>query len=163
MEHKVNRIIRQGCLAGDILGLEVERKGKKMNFKARRGVVLASGGFGHDYKMLYIHNPLITNEIPSSNHPGATGEILMQAQDVGAYLVGMDFIQIHPSLGARKPGRFSTTRATTAWSNRRDAFVGRGRRDVRSIQLQATGQVILADLDRWDERLRVRMRSSRRM
>ena len=108
MEHKVTRIIRRGFLAGDILGLEVERKGKKMAFKARRGVVLASGGFGHDYKLLGIHNPMITKEVPSSNHPGATGEILMQAQDVGAYLVGMDFIQIHPSLGAPKPGRFST-------------------------------------------------------
>ncbi len=76
---------------------------------------------------------MITEEVPSSNHPGATGEILMYAKDVGAYLVGMDFIQIHPSLGAPKPGRFSTdARYYVMVNTEGKRFVREdGRRDVQ--------------------------------
>jgi succinate dehydrogenase/fumarate reductase flavoprotein subunit len=57
----------------------------------------------------------------------------MYAQDVGAYLVGMDFIQIHPSLGAPKPGRFSTDARYYCMVNTEGKRFVRedGRRDVQ--------------------------------
>jgi len=95
LRHKVTRIIRYMPLEleGRVLGVEVDGEGKKYNFKARRALVLATGGFCADVEMRARHDPRFDGRFPTTNHPGATGEILNMTEDIGADETGMDFIQ----------------------------------------------------------------------
>jgi len=73
-----------------------EASGKKAYIKARRAVILASGGFSRDVKLRVIHDPRLTESFDSTNHPGATGEALLAAGKAGAMTVHMDWIQLGP-------------------------------------------------------------------
>jgi fumarate reductase flavoprotein subunit len=55
-----------------VLGVEVARGKRKSNIRAKRAVVLASGGFGADKKMRMSFNPSIVPEYNTTNQPGAT-------------------------------------------------------------------------------------------
>lgn len=79
-----------------ILGLEVKRGKKVLNIKARKAVVLGSGGFSRDIKMRMAHYPWLGPGFNSTNHPGATGEIIRYAEAVGADTLQLNFIQLYP-------------------------------------------------------------------
>ncbi len=89
---------------GRIVGLEVrkdyrfpnENTGRTVFIKAKRAVVLSSGGFSEDLKLRQIHDPRLTDKFGSTNQPGATGEALMAACSAGAMDVQMDWIQLGP-------------------------------------------------------------------
>jgi flavocytochrome c len=89
---------------GRIVGIEVrkdyrfpnESTGKTVFIKAKKAVVLSSGGFSEDLKLRQIHDPRITDKFGSTNQPGATGEALMAACRAGAMDVQMDWIQLGP-------------------------------------------------------------------
>lgn len=93
LEHKVTGIIRQKPLEGRVLGIRVEVQGKKLFFKAKKALVLASGGFCADVEMRMRHDPRYDARFANTNHPGATGETLNMAEDIGADEIGMDYIQ----------------------------------------------------------------------
>lgn len=66
--------------------------------RANKGVVMATGGFSKNSEMLKEYNkhwPDLTNTL-STNHPGATGDGIRMAVEVGANLVGMEHIQLLP-------------------------------------------------------------------
>lgn len=73
-----------------------ENSGKVETIRARMGVLLASGGFSQNVVMRMSHDPRLTAEFGSTNHPGATGEMIQQAQMIGANTVQMDWIQLGP-------------------------------------------------------------------
>ena len=79
-----------------VLGVEVDVKGRKRNFKAKQAVIMASGGFSRDIKMRASFNPAIVPEFNCTNQPGATGEMLRYAQAIGADSLQMCFIQLYP-------------------------------------------------------------------
>ena len=79
-----------------VLGLEVKRGRKVLNIKAKKAVVLASGGFSQDIKMRMAHNPRLVPEFNCTNHKGATGETIRFAQAVGADTLQLNFIQLYP-------------------------------------------------------------------
>ncbi len=79
-----------------VLGLEVKRGKKVLNLKATRAVVLASGGFSRDLAMRTSYSPTLGKDYNSTNHPGATGEVIRYAQAVGADTLHMAFIQLYP-------------------------------------------------------------------
>ncbi|HYG68168.1 MAG TPA: FAD-dependent oxidoreductase, partial [Anaeromyxobacteraceae bacterium] len=89
---------------GRIVGVEVRRgyrfpdesSGTPAFIRARRGVVLASGGFSQDVALRQVHDPRLTEKFESTNHPGATGEALLAACKAGAMDVQMDWIQLGP-------------------------------------------------------------------
>jgi flavocytochrome c len=89
---------------GRVIGIEVrdgykfgdEKSGTPVFIKAKKAVVLASGGFSQDVKMRTIHDPRLTEEFESTNQPGATGEALREALKIGAMDVHMDWIQLGP-------------------------------------------------------------------
>lgn len=91
---KLVAIVRKKTLAGDVLGAVVEEKGKKYYVKARRAVVLASGGFGADVPMRSKHDPRLGPDVPTTNVASATGEAIVSAQNEGADVIGMDYIQM---------------------------------------------------------------------
>lgn len=79
-----------------VLGVELETGRGPVNIRARKAVVLASGGFGHDVPMRTIYNPTLTAGYNCTNHKGATGEMIRYAQAVGADTLHMAFIQLYP-------------------------------------------------------------------
>ncbi|HQM30442.1 MAG TPA: flavocytochrome c [Syntrophales bacterium] len=79
-----------------VLGVEVKRGKKILNLKAKKAVVLASGGFGRDIKMRMEQFPKLTDAFNSTNHKGATGEMIRYAQAVGADALHLNFIQLYP-------------------------------------------------------------------
>lgn len=73
-----------------------EESGKVTYIRATKGVLLASGGFANNVKMRTSHDPRLTADFTSTNHPGATGEMIQEAQMVGANTIQMDWIQMGP-------------------------------------------------------------------
>lgn len=64
-----------------------------------QGVILATGGFGANTKMLKQYNTYwteIEDDIKTSNSPAITGDGILLGQSVGADLVGMGFSQMMP-------------------------------------------------------------------
>lgn len=98
---RVVRIIRETPLKGKVLGVEYEKGGKLITVRATKAVVVAAGGFGANKKMRALHDPRLA-DLTTTNHPGATGDLLPLMVDVGADLTGMDFIQCNPGC---PPGR----------------------------------------------------------
>jgi len=94
MECQLTGIVRQKPLNGDVLGVEAQYRKKKMYIKAKKGVVLATGGFGADVVMRSKYDPRLTSEVPTTNVATATGEAIVYAEDLGADVSGMDFIQL---------------------------------------------------------------------
>ena len=101
---KVVRLIREGNLSGRVIGVEVQTKrGRTQYIRALKGVVLASGGFSANPQARALHDPRLF-DLPTTNHKGATGDLIAPAQDIGAEVVGMDYIQLLP--GGATTGRF---------------------------------------------------------
>ena len=78
-----------------VTGVRVLHNGQKIDFAAHRAVVAASGGFAADNDMCSIYDPRV-DRMPTTNHPGATGEVLRALENIGASLVGMDYIELAP-------------------------------------------------------------------
>ena len=95
LENEVTWIWR-AVEGGPVLGVEVKSGRKVGNIKVNRALVLASGGFSRDMKMRTDHYPFLTDDFLSTNHKGATGEIIRFAQNVGADTLQMNFIQLYP-------------------------------------------------------------------
>ena len=102
LKHRVTKIFRHFPpeSKGRVIGVEVESEGRKLRFKAKRGLVLASGGFCADIETRTRHDPRFDARFGTTNHAGATAETLHMAQDIGADGVGIDFLQ---SIGPTGP------------------------------------------------------------
>ena len=65
-----------------------------------KAVILATGGFGGNEQMIVENNADLAGYV-STNAPGATGDGIVMAQAVGADVVDMDQIQLHPTVEQR--------------------------------------------------------------
>ena len=80
---------------GHITGVKaMADKEFQINAKA---VVLATGGFGASKDLLEKYRSDLV-KLKTTNQPGATGDGLKLAQKVGAKLVDMDQVQVHPTV-----------------------------------------------------------------
>lgn len=70
--------------------------GTKKTLKAKKGVVLAAGGFCRDKFYRKLQDPRIPDDVDSTNHAGATAGVLLKAFEIGAYPVQVDWIQFGP-------------------------------------------------------------------
>mgnify|MGYP002572151098 FL=1 len=90
--------------SGRVVGVQVNDKAKDNDvttgtphfIKARRGVVLASGGFGMDVAWRVQHDPHLDETVDCTNQMGATAEALIAAMKSGALAVHLDWIQMGP-------------------------------------------------------------------
>lgn len=88
-------IIEKGHVTG-IIGTGLNGQQTTIHAKA---VILASGGFGANTKMLKKYNTYwtqIDDDIKTSNSPAITGDGILLGQSAGAELVGMGFSQMMP-------------------------------------------------------------------
>lgn len=90
----------KGCVVGVKARINYRNdrpdSGKTIYIRATKGVLIASGGFSQNVQMRTSHDPRLTKEFTSTNHPGATGEMIQEAQLVGANTIHMDWIQLGP-------------------------------------------------------------------
>ena len=84
---------------GAVKGVRAEGRNGQTIIVNADAVVLASGGFGANTKMLQKYNTYwteIADDIATSNTPAVTGDGILLGQSVGADLVGMGFSQMMP-------------------------------------------------------------------
>ena len=76
----------------------VKATGKTADYTINAGaVILATGGFGASEEMYCKYRPDLKGSV-TTNAPGATGDGIVMAEKVGAALVDIDQIQLHPTV-----------------------------------------------------------------
>ena len=89
---------------GRVVGVKATMDGKNYDFYGKGGVVLATGGFGANAKMVAKYNPKIDERFKSTDSPGSTGEALYMAERAGAearqYELHPDLPDLRPDFGA---------------------------------------------------------------
>lgn len=81
---------------GVATGVKVMIEGEEKVVQAQ-AIILATGGFGGNLEMVTEYDASLDGFV-TTNHEGATGNGLLMAQALGAALVDMDQIQIHPTV-----------------------------------------------------------------
>ncbi len=83
---------------GAVTGVRAVRAGKPLMIRARRGAILASGGFEHSQPLREKHLPNPTSTRWSAGSPTNTGDMLVAAQAIGAATALMDEAWWGPTL-----------------------------------------------------------------
>lgn len=94
LDTKATELIKNN--KGAIVGVKAEKAGKTIKFNAKNGVVLTTGGFGANLEMRKKYNPKMDEKILCTDSVGTTGDGIVMAENVGAGLVGMEYIQTYP-------------------------------------------------------------------
>ena len=69
---------------GQIIGAVVAREGMPLRIRARRGVLIATGGFSQNTRLREQYQQAPTGSQWSASSPGATGDGIVMGQSVGA-------------------------------------------------------------------------------
>ncbi len=75
---------------GRVIGIIVEKDGRLLNLKARKGVIFGSGGFSHNQQLREQYLPKPTNAKWTLASEGQTGDLIPEAIKLGAALKVMD-------------------------------------------------------------------------
>lgn len=90
LKHSLTGLIREGNFSGRVVGISVTTQGKTLNIRARKGVILGTGGHTSNVNFRRIFDPRLTEEYQVVGEPyspqTADGEIA--AMQVGASLWG---------------------------------------------------------------------------
>ncbi|SEP63080.1 flavocytochrome c [Thalassovita taeanensis] len=89
---------------GRVVGVQIHEKfkhpnmdsGKPKTIRARKAVVMATGGFGSDPDFRMLQDPRLGGDLDTTNHPGATSEALREAMNIGCVLIQPSWIQLGP-------------------------------------------------------------------
>ena len=83
--------------SGDVEGCEYEKDGKV--HKLYGPVVIATGGFAHDYSddsLFKKYGPHLMS-LPTTNGDHCTGDGIKMSNAIGGDVVDMEYIQVHPT------------------------------------------------------------------
>ena len=90
LQHKMTGILRENPSSGRVLGIAAANQGKVVNIRARKGVIIGTGGHSSNVNFRRIFDPRLTEEYQVAGEPysfqDASGEIAAMA--VGASLWG---------------------------------------------------------------------------
>lgn len=94
MNCKGESLIQKG---GRITGVNaVQSDGTPVVLNAKKAVVIASGGFAASKEMRKKYNPLLGENLGTTNNPANVGDGITMAEKVNANLIGMEYIQCLP-------------------------------------------------------------------
>ncbi len=88
--------------SGKVTGVKAEHNGREITLTAKKGVVIATGGFGANKEMLGEANTGVWKHVDvtklgcTNMYKSAQGDGIKMATAVGAGLTGMSDIQLHP-------------------------------------------------------------------
>lgn len=102
-----NRSKFEGFLVGrrgEVVGVKMrqnyhfgeDQPGEVLNIRAKRGVLMATGGFAQNVDLRMAQDPTLTSEVGCTNAPGATGEGMYEMFRLGAIPVHLAYIQSGP-------------------------------------------------------------------
>jgi succinate dehydrogenase/fumarate reductase flavoprotein subunit len=108
LEHTMTGIIRENPFSGRVLGVTVENKGRRLNIRANKGVIIATGGHSSNVNFRRIFDPRLTEEYcgvsgEPYSYQDASGEIA--AMTIGASLWGAANQTGEFGFHLTKPGR----------------------------------------------------------
>jgi succinate dehydrogenase/fumarate reductase flavoprotein subunit len=110
LEHKMTTLVRDTGRSGRVRGIEASHKGQVVNIRARRGIVIATGGHSTNVNFRRIFDPRLTEEYPVAGSPyslqDASGELAAMA--IGASLWGAYNQTGEFGRNIVKPGRIGT-------------------------------------------------------
>ena len=91
LEHRMTRIFRQAPSSGPVLGIAVDHNGARLNFRARKAVIIGTGGSTGNVNFRCMFDPRLTEEYwglagMSWSDQDASGELAAMA--IGASLWG---------------------------------------------------------------------------
>jgi hypothetical protein len=90
LQHKMTGIVRENPNSGKVLGISATSQGKTVNIRARKGVIIGTGGHSSNVNFRRIFDPRLTEEYQVAGEPysyqDASGEIAAMA--IGASLWG---------------------------------------------------------------------------
>lgn len=97
LEHRMTRILREGGTSGRVVGLEAEADGKKLYFRAQKGVILGTGSWKGNRWLRKLFDPRMTEDLVGSGEPfvRADGTGIIAGLEVGAALVSDRAIDRH--------------------------------------------------------------------
>lgn len=138
--------------AGCVIGVSARVQGRPVRFYARRGVIIATGGFSANSALCAELDPRLKG-LSHTGGPGATGEMLLAARAAGVRLVGMQDIQCNlgPQAGHAHRSGFHLTVTRYILVNRdgRRFVAEDGARDVlRDAVFAQPGAEVFAIVDR---------------
>ena len=89
LEHKMMKIIRQGGTTGRALGVEIQAGEKKLFFKAKKGVILGTGGWKGNKFLRNLFDSRITEDIVATGEPfvNPDGSGIVAGLEAGAILI----------------------------------------------------------------------------
>ena len=136
LEHRAEGLIVED---GRVVGVKgTANDGTPFEYRANKGVILATGGFGANVEMRQKYNKFWSNldeTVPTTNQPCATGDGIAMAEAIGANLYGMEWIQMVPNGDASLNASIANEMYINADGNR---FVAEDeRRDVLSAAILA--------------------------
>ena len=106
---------------GRVVGVRTVRDGESVTVRARRGVLIAAGGFAHNREMRQTYGGDQPNEGTwSMSNPGDTGEVIATAMRLGAQTALMDEAWWLPS---PRTGRFGQSTLDQARQRPRTIYV----------------------------------------
>ncbi|MDD8060751.1 MULTISPECIES: flavocytochrome c [Shewanella] len=102
-----NRSKFEGFLVGskgEVVGVKMrtnyhfgeDQPGKVLNIRAKKGVIMATGGFAQNVDLRMAQDPTLNAEVGCTNAPGATGEGMFEMFRLGAIPVHLAHIQSGP-------------------------------------------------------------------
>ena len=80
------------------------KSGKSFSIRAKKGVMLAAGGFSRDIPFRQAQDPRVVPSTDSTNQPGATAGVLIKAMDIGALPIQLSWLQFLPYCNPREKG-----------------------------------------------------------
>ena len=81
--------------AGRVVGVRVDTEKGSVVFRAEKGVILASGGFAANRKLLRQYAPEYAS-LPIDGLPSSAGDMLTAALEIGADAVNLGFVECIP-------------------------------------------------------------------
>lgn len=97
LQSKVTRLFKDDS-SNRVVGLEyIDKRGKHKKVGAKKAVIVATGGFSANSELCSSIDPRLEG-LTTTNHPGATGDLLDPMISIGAATIGMDYIQCVPGL-----------------------------------------------------------------
>ncbi|MBY6262093.1 FAD-dependent oxidoreductase [Azospirillum sp. 412522] len=95
---------------GRVVGAVVQQDGRKLRIRARRGVVLAAGGFERNREMRLQHMPAVPVPTVSGSQENNTGDSIRAAAAIGAATMNLHMAWWAPvfSIPGESRGRLST-------------------------------------------------------
>src|SRR5262245_25737841 len=108
--HSLTRIVRENQLSGRVLGITATFEKKPVHIQARKGVIIATGGFTSNVELRRMFDPRLTDEYQVAGEPWsrqtADGETL--AMSIGAALWGTSNVASERGRSVTKPRHIGT-------------------------------------------------------